>query len=77
MARHLDPQVALGLAVRQLREQRSLTQEDIAHEAGLTTSAISKIERGHSNPSWSTVRSIAVALGVTTAELAALAEKLG
>jgi transcriptional regulator with XRE-family HTH domain len=37
-----------------------------ADHAGITTSAFSKLEQGIYEPSWSTVQSLARALGVTT-----------
>lgn len=69
-----QPQPALGAAIRKLRTERGLSQEDLAHEADVTTSTVSTIERGRSNPTWGTVRSIAEALGVDLKDLAALAE---
>lgn len=75
MARPDQPQRALGAAVRELREKRGISQEDLAHEAGITTSTVSLIERGRSNPTWSTVKNLARALNVSLAEFAALAEK--
>lgn len=71
-----QPQPALGEAVRQLREQRGLTQERLAQDAGLTTGTVSLLERGQSNPSWGTMKAIAAALDVPVAELAKLAAKL-
>jgi transcriptional regulator with XRE-family HTH domain len=59
-----------------VREKRGLTQEAVAHEAGVTASTYGLIERGQSNPTWATVGDIASALGVSVAELAKRAEKL-
>lgn len=70
------PSRALGTAIRQLREDGGITQEDLAHEAGITTGTLSKIERGLANPSWTTVERIAGALGVKVAQLAAAVELL-
>lgn len=75
MARSDSPQPALGRAIRQLRNDRGISQEDLAHDADVTTGTLSVIERGQSNPSWATVKSIAQALGVSVAEVAKLAEK--
>jgi transcriptional regulator with XRE-family HTH domain len=36
----------------------------VAHRAGLTVSAHTRIERGDANPTWSTVTQIAQALGI-------------
>jgi DNA-binding XRE family transcriptional regulator len=32
-----------------------MTQEQVAHAAGLTVAAYARIERGHANPMWTTV----------------------
>lgn len=72
-----SPSRALATVIRQLREDRGVTQEDLAHEAGITTGTLSKIERGLANPSWTTVERIARALGTSVARLAASAESLG
>jgi transcriptional regulator with XRE-family HTH domain len=76
MGRPEQPQPALGNAIRELRAKRGVSQEDLAHDADVTTSTLSTIERGRSNPTWGTVKGIARALDVSLAELAALAEKL-
>jgi len=71
-----DPQPALGRAVRQLRERKGISQEDLAHDARVTTGTISTIERGLSNPTWGTVKNIAAALDVSMIELVKTADKL-
>jgi transcriptional regulator with XRE-family HTH domain len=76
MAPSQRPQHALGRAIRQIREKRGLTQEAVAHEAGVTTSTYGLIERGQSNPTWATVEDIASALEVSMVELAKRADKL-
>ena len=45
MGRKIDPQPALGDAIRQLRNKRGLSQEDLAHAAGVTTGTVSAIEQ--------------------------------
>ncbi len=70
MRRSDQPQPALGKAIRQLREERGMTQEALAHVAGVTVGHLSTIERGHSNPTWATVKDIAAALDANIAELA-------
>jgi transcriptional regulator with XRE-family HTH domain len=60
---------ALAKTVRRLRRERGETQEDLAHRAGLTVAAFARIERGNANPTWTTVRRIAEALGITLATL--------
>jgi transcriptional regulator with XRE-family HTH domain len=63
-----DPNLA---AVRRsAREAQGRTQEALAHDAGLTVNALSRIERGRANPAWTTVLQIADALGLSLSELA-------
>jgi len=45
-----QPQPALGEAIRQLREKRGITQEQLAQDASVTTGTVSLVERGRSNP---------------------------
>ncbi len=40
-----------GLAVRDLRLRVSMTQEQFAHELGVTLSTVNRWENGHSKPS--------------------------
>lgn len=75
MRRSDQPQSALGKAIRQLREERGMTQEALAQEAGVTVGHMSMIERGHSNPTWGTLKSVAKALHVSMAQLGELAER--
>ena len=77
MRRSDQPQPALGKAIRQLREERGMTQEALAHEAGVTVGHMSMIERGHSNPTWATVRRLAKGLDTLVADLAELADRFG
>ncbi|HWA54406.1 MAG TPA: helix-turn-helix transcriptional regulator [Solirubrobacterales bacterium] len=77
MRRSDQPQPALGKAIRQLREERGMTQEALAQEAGITVGHMSMIERGHSNPTWATVKSIAKALGTAMGDVAKFADALG
>lgn len=69
------PQPALGMASRELREKRGVSQVAVAKDAGVTGETLSLIERGHANPTWATARDIATALGVSIGELAKLSEK--
>lgn len=76
MAPSDKPQPALGKAIRQLREKKDLTQEAVAHDAGITTATLGVIERGLSNPTWATLKGIAVALDVSMVEIARATERL-
>lgn len=76
MRRSDQPQPALGKAIRQFREERGMTQEALAQEAGVTVGHMSMIERGHSNPTWGTVKAISAALGLSMVELTKLSVSL-
>jgi transcriptional regulator with XRE-family HTH domain len=52
-----------------------MTQEDLAGAAKITVRTLSQIETGFANPTWATVDEIAVALGISIADLAQLSEK--
>jgi DNA-binding XRE family transcriptional regulator len=72
-----QPDPAFAATVRRLRQRCGQTQEDLAHHAALTTSALARIERGKANPTWTTTRRIAIALGVTLEELGRAVEEEG
>jgi transcriptional regulator with XRE-family HTH domain len=59
--------VSVGSTIKRLRGERS--QEDLAHAAGISTSTLSRVERGLHQPSLPTLRKIAAALGVSPADL--------
>ncbi|MCF7890745.1 helix-turn-helix domain-containing protein [Candidatus Bipolaricaulota bacterium] len=56
---------AIGKKVKFLRSDNDLTQENLAETAGLSTSLVSKIERGRVQPSLKTLAKISKALGVS------------
>jgi transcriptional regulator with XRE-family HTH domain len=66
-----DPDPALASTIRRLRKRRGQSQEDFAFEAGLTVGALGRIERRKSNPTWTNVRKIASAFGLSLAEFGA------
>lgn len=59
----------LGKRLRQLREQKRLSQEELAFKAKLSVYYISRIERGKANPSLETVFSLAKAIGISASSL--------
>jgi transcriptional regulator with XRE-family HTH domain len=75
MARPSSPDPRLARAIRGLREGADLSQEAVAHSAGLTVSAYARIERGEANPTWTTVTQIARALDVSLAQLGEVVDK--
>ncbi len=55
----------LATHIRQLREELGWTQEDLAKRAHIDQGDLSRIERGGTDPRWSTVNRIINALGET------------
>jgi transcriptional regulator with XRE-family HTH domain len=54
----------IGQRIRQLREQKSLSQGDIEKASGLLRCYISRVEHGHTVPSLETLERFAAALDV-------------
>lgn len=65
----------LAAVLRRAREDQGRSQEALAHDAGLTVNALSRIERAQANPAWTTVLQIATALGLSLSELARRVEQ--
>src|SRR6266581_8592486 len=59
----------IGARIRQLREQRGLSQGDIEQSAGLLRCYISRVENGRTVPSLETLERFAAALDVPLYEL--------
>jgi transcriptional regulator with XRE-family HTH domain len=76
MARRTEPQPALGRAIRRLRRERNLSQEELGHLAEIHPTWISHIESGRTNPAWGTVRRIAQVFEVRLSAVVLLAEQL-
>ena len=60
---------AFGARVRDLRRARNLTQEQLAHAAGLHRTIVGFIERGEREVGVSKVWPLAAALGVPASEM--------
>ena len=65
----------LGEEVRERRLQRELSQEALAHLAGIHTNVVGRLERGIYNPTVLTLLSIALKLNTSLEELFAAAAK--
>lgn len=68
--------VALGRAVRAIREVRGISQVELAEASGFRQSWISSVEHGRRNPSWNNVVRLADGLGVRPSALVKRAEAL-
>lgn len=58
-----------GERVRKLREQRGLTQEQLADKAGMHFTYVGQIERGVRNPSLVNIEKLARALNVSGGDI--------
>lgn len=61
--------LALGLNLKRFRQARNKTQVDLAYDAEVERSRISKIEGGHVNPSLLTLATLCHCLGITLFQL--------
>jgi len=71
----LDPNVALGALIAELREQAKLSQEELGARAELDEREVAAIEVGQLEPTWGDLRRIARALSVPLPELLARLER--
>ena len=70
----MEPEVAFGIVLRELRKQRGLSQETLAHDAGMERNYISLLELGRNSASVKMIFKITPALGITVSEFMALVE---
>jgi transcriptional regulator with XRE-family HTH domain len=61
--------VKIGRNLRRLREDRLLTQAELAERAGIALSSLVRIENDQVNPRFSSIRKLAQALEVDPREL--------
>lgn len=60
----IEPSEAFGKALRELRLQKGLTQEELGFEAGVRRTFVSVLELGEQQPSLSTILKLSKALGI-------------
>lgn len=65
----MKAQEQLGMRIKYLRSQRKWSQEDLAFEANVNKNYISDLENGRRNPSLDILERIAVAFGISLADL--------
>lgn len=71
----LSPQhLALGNAIRHLRQHQGISQERLAQIAGVHRNYVGAVERGERNIAYTNLTRIAAALNVRASELVARAE---
>ena len=72
----LDSQALKNLAeaVRRARRAAGLTQEAVAFEASISVRHYQELESGRLNPSYTTLRAVAAAMGTTLARVIKMAD---
>ena len=69
-----NPIEQFSLVLRQLREERGWSQEQMAERAGLNRSYLGEVERGRATPSLVTISKLAGALEIQLSSLIARCE---
>ena len=64
-----DIQITFGNRIRELRQAKGISQEELAEKAGLDRTYISSVERGKRNISLLNIERLAKALGVKPRQL--------
>ena len=76
MAERSHEHAALGRAIRRLRSDRAISQEELGFRSGMHRTYVGGIERGERNPSYTNIRRLARALEVSTSVLMAHVEEI-
>jgi transcriptional regulator with XRE-family HTH domain len=71
----MDLRQVFATNLRHLRHEKGLSQEDLAYEAGINRSYISKLERGATHAGLEIIGKLASVLGAEPAELLRLHHK--
>lgn len=61
----LEPELQIIRAILEGREERDLTQKQLAEATGIAQADISRLENGTANPSLRTLKRLAAGLGMT------------
>jgi XRE family transcriptional regulator, regulator of sulfur utilization len=61
--------IAFGKSLKKVRESKGLTQEDLAHNAGISFTTVNNLENGHLNPTLATLYALADGLKIPLFEL--------
>jgi transcriptional regulator with XRE-family HTH domain len=65
----MTPEEAFGKVLREIRQEHSLSQEELGFESGYHRTYISLLERGRKSPSLNTLFQLAAALGVSPSQI--------
>lgn len=70
----MEPEVAFGLVLRELRKRKELSQEKLAHEAEIERNYVSLLELGRNSASINMIFKLSRVLGVSAAEFMGMVE---
>ena len=70
----MEPEIAFGQVLRELRKGRNLSQEALALESGVERNYVSLLELGRNSASLKMIFKLAPALGVSVAALMGMVE---
>lgn len=71
----MTPSKLFGVALREYRTKKGLSQDELAHITGLDRTFISLLERGLRQPSLTTLVQLGAGLGMSASELVAHVER--
>jgi transcriptional regulator with XRE-family HTH domain len=72
----VSPEVAFGRVLREIRESRSFSQEELGAKSGYHRTYIGQLERGEKSPSLRTIFDLATTLRVSASGLVRDTERL-
>ena len=70
----MEPEVAFGQVLRELRKRQNLSQETLALESGMERNYVSLLELGRNSASVKMIFKIAPVLGISVADFMTLVE---
>jgi transcriptional regulator with XRE-family HTH domain len=71
----LSPEAAFGRVLREIRQGRSVSQEELAARSGYHRTYIGQLERGEKSPSLRTIFNLAGSLDTTPSKVIASVER--
>lgn len=66
---NIKTQQEIGKKLREIRERRSLSQEEVANSTGISATYYAGIERGEENPTGTVIEGICKALKIKSSEI--------
>lgn len=61
--------ILMGKKLKQIRENKKMTQADVATKANITINYYARIERGEENPSLEVLKGLTTALKIKSSEI--------